>query len=411
MKIPATFSRRSALLALASGLLAAPCASAADAPKFSRVEITRTFWSEGAHAGDFNHDGKTDFCAGPFWYAGPDFKERHEFTAPPAKPFDGEKSYSDYFLAYCHDFDGDGWTDILVFTWPGKDASWYRNPQNQPGHWQKFVLMDEANGESPALADLNGDGKPELLAFAAGQLGFGEIDWKNPTAKATFRAISPADPKKYFRYTHGYGAGDINGDGRPDILEKDGWWEQPRDYRTGEMWRHHAFPFSPVGMAGGAQILGYDVNGDGLADVITSWNAHGYGLAWYEQTRTGGEIGFKEHLLVNTKETDNPYGVKFTQPHALLAADINRDGLTDFVTGKRFWAHGPTKDAEPNAAAVLYWFELRRKGKEAEFVPHLVDSDSGVGTQITVADLNGDGRPDILSSNKKGIHLFLQQRP
>ncbi len=391
-----------------ASLFAAPAT-----PKFARTQITNVFWSEGAHTADFNRDGKMDFCAGPYWYAGPDFKERHEFTALPAKPFDGEKSYSDYFLTYAYDFDGDGWTDILVYTWPGKDASWYRNPgKNASGHWQKHVLMDEANGESPSLFDLNGDGKPELLAFAQGKLGFGEVDWKNPTAKATFRAISPADPKKYFRYTHGYGAGDINGDGKPDILEKDGWWEQPKDYRSGAEWKHHAFAFSPVGMKGGAQMLVYDVNGDGLNDVITSWDAHGYGLAWYEQVRTGqGDIGFKEHLLVNAKESDSPHGVKFTQPHALVAADINGDGLMDFVTGKRFWAHGPTKDAEPGTPAVIYWFELRRKGREAEFIPHLIDSDSGVGTQITVADLNGDGLPDILSSNKKGIHTFIQQKP
>ena len=414
MKIPAIASLRPSLRAVAclcAALGAASAVHAAAAPKFSRTQVTKTFWSEGAHAADFNRDGKMDFCAGPHWYAGPDFKTVHEFTALPAKPFDGEKSYSDYFLTYAHDFDADGWTDILVFTWPGKDASWYRNPgKGATAHWQKHILMDEANGESPALLDLNGDGKPELLAFAQGKLGFGEVDWKNPTAKATFRAISPADPKKYFRYTHGYGAGDINGDGRADLLDKDGWWEQPKDYRTGEVWRQHAFPFSPTGVRGGAHILVYDINGDGLNDVVTSWDAHGYGLAWYEQTRTAGAIGFKEHLLVNTKETDSPHGVKFTQPHALVLADVNGDGLTDFVTGKRFWAHGPTKDAEPGAAAVIYWFELRRKGREAEFVPHLVDSDSGVGTQITVADLNGDGRADILSSNKKGIHYFLQQK-
>lgn len=396
-------------LFLATALAATAALSAATpSVSFERVKITDTFWSEGAHAADFDHDGKIDFCAGPHWYAGPDFKVRHDYTAPPATPYVPLK-YSDYFLTYPYDFDGDGWMDILVFFTPGKETAWFRNPQNKPGPWEKHIIMDESNGESPSVGDINGDGRPEILAFAKGQLGFGEIDWKNPTAKVTFRAISPVDEKKYFRYTHGYGFGDINGDGRTDILEKDGWWEQPRDYRSGALWTHHPYPFSPVGMRGGAQMLVYDFNGDGLNDVLTSWDSHGYGLAWHEQTRTGGTVGFTEHLLVNTKETDNPHGVKFTQMHAIALADINGDGLMDFVTGKRYWAHGPAKDAEPGAPAVLYWFELKRTGKSADFIPHLVDSDSGVGTQITPVDLNGDGKLDILSSNKKGIHLFLQK--
>jgi hypothetical protein len=59
---------------------------------------------------------------------------------------------------------------------------------------------------------------------------------------------------------------------------------------------------------------------------------------------------------------------------------------------------------------VLYWFELKRTGKSAEFIPHLVDNDSGVGTQITAGDLNADGKLDIISSNKKGLSIFIQKR-
>ncbi|MBI3465889.1 MAG: VCBS repeat-containing protein [Planctomycetes bacterium] len=376
---------------------------------FQRIDVTDVFWSEGAHYGDFNHDGKMDICAGPYWYAGPDFKDRHAYTAPPEQPYDGERGYSDYFLSYCYDFDSDGWMDILVFFWPGKETAWFRNPQNRPIPWEKHVIVDVTDGESPGLADMNGDGRPEVLAFTGGQLGFAEINWQDPTAKARYWPISPADSKKYFRYYHGYGSGDINGDSRPDILDKEGWWEQPADYRSGDLWKQHKFSFTTEGGRGGAQMLVYDVNGDSRNDVITSWDAHGYGLVWYEQTREGDEISFKPHVLVNTSESDNPHGVKFTQIHALVPADINSDGLTDFVTGKRFWAHGPMKDAEPGAPAVLYWFELRRNGSSAEFIPHLIDDNSGVGTQITAGDLNGDGRIDVLSSNKKGVHVFLQK--
>jgi len=154
----------------------------------------------------------------------------------------------------------------------------------------------------------------------------------------------------------------------------------------------------------------YYVNGDGLNDVITSWDAHGYGLAWYEQVRAGGEISFKEHMLMNTKPEDNKYGVKFTQMHSIDLVDMDGDGLKDIVTGKRFWAHGPSKDAEPGEPAVLYWFKLvRNKDKSVDFIPYKIDDNSGVGTQITAADVNGDKIPDVIVSNKKGVYVFIHE--
>jgi hypothetical protein len=93
-----------------------------------------------------------------------------------------------------------------------------------------------------------------------------------------------------------------------------------------------------------------------------------------------------------------------------VLADINGDGLMDIVTGKRFWAHGPEGDVRPGDACVLYWFELQRNGGEVHWIRHLIDSDSGVGTQFEVIDLNGDGLPDIVVANKKGVFLFQQQR-
>jgi hypothetical protein len=90
--------------------------------------------------------------------------------------------------------------------------------------------------------------------------------------------------------------------------------------------------------------------------------------------------------------------------------DINGDGLKDLVTGKRFWSHGRN---EPGAsdAAMLYWFEARRGGDGlVRFTPHVIDNDSGIGTQFVVADVNGDKVPDVVVSNKKGTFVFEQIR-
>ena len=152
-------------------------------------------------------------------------------------------------------------------------------------------------------------------------------------------------------------------------------------------------------------MYAYDVDGDGDNDVITSIAAHGYGLAWYEHIKDGDGIDFKAHVFVNKEATENRYGVHFSQPHALDLVDMDGDGLKDLITGKRFWAHGPTGDAEPNAPALLYWFKLDRSMGSAEFVPYLVDNDSGVGTQVMAKDMNNDGFPEIIVGNKKGTFV------
>jgi hypothetical protein len=90
--------------------------------------------------------------------------------------------------------------------------------------------------------------------------------------------------------------------------------------------------------------------------------------------------------------------------------DIDGDGLKDLVTGKRFWSHGRIGDPDRNDEAVLYWFQLQRKGSEVDWVPHRVSADSGVGTQVVAGDINKDGAPDIVVGNKKGVFVHLQQQ-
>ena len=112
-----------------------------------------------------------------------------------------------------------------------------------------------------------------------------------------------------------------------------------------------------------------------------------------------------KHVLVD-KGPKGETKVSFSQPHAIDLADINGDGLMDIVTGKRFWAHGPKGDADPNAWPVAYWFELKRDGGKASFIPHLIDANSGVGTQVMAVDINGDKKLDVVVGNKRGTFYF-----
>ncbi|MFO1447171.1 MAG: VCBS repeat-containing protein [Opitutaceae bacterium] len=391
---------RSLALCVCFALLAATRSGAA--PTFAKQKVDSFFSAEGATLADFDGDGNVDLAAGPRIFAGPEFKTNRVYRSPHA--FD-RLSYSNNFLTYTDDFNRDGRPDILVIGWPGKDAFWYENPgPKQGGDWVQHLAYPIVDTESPGFADVDGDGTAEIIAGSAGRLGFMRRNPTDANAPWSFHPVTP--PGKWQRYTHGIGLGDVNGDGRPDLLEANGWWEQPASLAGDPVWKFHAQSFGP----GGAQMYTYDVNGDGLADVVTSIAAHGYGISWFEQALAkDGTRTWTERTITSRQGGEKVADVQFSQPHAVMLVDIDGDGLKDVVTGKRHWAHGDKGDPEPNAPAVLYWFKLARGSGGVTFTPMLIDDDSGVGCQFPVGDLTGDGKPDIAIANKKGVFVFRQQ--
>jgi hypothetical protein len=378
------------------------CFGQAASPTYKKLQLSDKFYAEGAHFADFNKDGKLDIVAGPFWFEGPDFTKQHVIREP--KTFD-PNSYSDNFLTYTGDFNGDGWSDVMAMPWPGEKGYWYENPQGKDEPWKKHLVHPTMDNESPMMGDLDGDGKWEAIFNANGTFGFAAPDPAKPTEPWPFTPVTPKGG--YQRYTHGVGIGDINGDGKMDLIEGGGWWEQPANWKKGDLFVKHPFKFADAA----AQMLATDLDGDGLTDVITSWHCHQYGLIWWKQVKSAkGEITFEQRIILPPKPDVKAPDLRISQLHALKLIDMNNDGLPDVLTGKRFWSHGPKGDVEPDAPAVIYWFELKRdKDKGASFVPHMIDDNSGVGTQVEAADLNGDKLPDPIVCNKKGIFVFLSQ--
>ncbi len=416
---------------LVFALLAASGLHAATQITWKRQQLHGDFYSEGAAIGDINGDGKPDVVAGPFWWEGPTFEKMHAYYEPKIFSING---YSDNFFSYVHDFDADKRNDILVLGFPGKEARLYLNvertsksvqPDTKEGtnsevrstYWPMHIVADVVDNESPVFTDITGDGKPEIVCSTGGKFGWFAPDWDKPTEKWPFMAAT--DDLKVAKFTHGLGVGDVNGDGKMDLLEARRWWENQGagvansrpDLASPAPWTQHNFA---AGVGGGAQMFAYDFDGNGTNDVFTSLAAHRYGVAVFLQSAKSAQSvdqpNWRRVMLASEQPQDNDYGIVFSQPHAAHLADIDGDGIQDIVTGKRYWAHNG-HDPDERGHRVIYWYQTKRDGKGGvDFVPHLVDAESGVGTDVQVGDVNDDKLPDIVVGNKAGVFILTQER-
>jgi len=351
--------------------------------------------NEGCAVGDVNRDGKPDVVAGTCWFAGPDFVPR------PLRDID---EFEDDYLCnngdHLYDVDGDGWLDVISGHWMTPEIYWYKNPGKtalaKGMKWKQHLLkVTRGQNECNVLKDFDGDGVPEWFVNS----------WDKKAPQVVWKFVRDEQGKPSLERVvlghqgsgHGYGFGDVNGDGREDILTETGWYERPAKAPLATPWEFHPETALPHPSCP-CQIV--DLNGDGRNDIL--WGkAHDFGLYWWEQgePKPNGTTTWSEHLIDDS----------WSQVHCIVAADLDGDGKDEFVTGKRVRGHAGRDPGGKDPECLFYY---KWNASKQEFVRYAIsDFGGGVGTgmQICVAELNGDDRPDVAVSGKSGTWVLLNR--
>lgn len=345
---------------------------------------------ESASVCDVNNDGVLDIVCGAHWFEGPDFKKQHRMCDVQAVG-----DYFDDFSSYPMDVNGDGYVDIITGGWFGENLRWRENPKGQPVEWKEHIIAKPGNVERATFYDIDGDGQIEVIPNCPG------------VPVSIFKLVTDENGKGTGRFEqttisegpqgHGMGFGDINGNGRDDIVLAAGWLEAPEDRYAGQWIWHPEFNLASASVP----VLVYDVNRDGLNDLIVG-QAHDYGLHWWEQKVDGdGNRTWTRHEIDPNR----------SQYHDMQLVDIDNDGELELVTGKRYYAHSG-HDPGGNDPVGLYYFKI----KDARFERFTVDygpaeSASGAGIYFWVEDIDGNGWKDIVAPGKEGLYLFRNMGP
>lgn len=369
-------------------------------PSF-RVQKLHEDRNEGLAVADYNGDRKPDVSAGGFWYEGPGFAVQRPLRK--LEPF----SNGEYLTnngEFAMDLNQDGFPDILSGSFMETELFWYENPGKkslpEKQLWTKHLLVNTGLGNNEAMwmADIDGDKRADLLVN----------HWVDNQPMRYYKITPAKDGPKVETITvaeagnqsngHGTGVGDLNGDGRMDIIYKNGWYEQLED---GKWMRHADWVKNQMSVP----ALVVDVTGDGRNDILWG-NGHDYGLFMEEQLEPDkeGKLLWKQHVIDDS----------WSQAHVLEWHDLDGDGQQELIAGKRHYGHGG-KDPGANDVMVIYAYQWHAKDRKFErrpvFVGETPKQGPGVGLQMCIVDLNDDGRPDIAVPGKSGTFILWNEGP
>lgn len=395
---------RTCIFGWLTGVVAAAPVWAAHPVKFD-VQLLCVDANEGCDVADFDGDGRLDICAGRNWYRNDDWAPR------PLRSIADWNGYVESNGEHAYDVNGDGRPDVVSMSYLPSTVHWYENPGEQGlrlgQQWTQHVLVDTgySQNETVFLRDLNGDDKPEWIADSWNKTnpllvwtlvsGTVQYDVVVNGRTETRERSGPMLLKHVIGESgngHGMAFGDLNNDGREDIVVGTGWYERPEGEPFANAWTWHPMW---ADLHASCPMLIRDLDGDGKNDLV--WGkGHDYGLfCWYGRGPDAeGKLQFEEQVIDQS----------WSQVHALEWADLDGDGADELLTGKRHRAHND-KDPGGLEPPLICYYTYDRGAKT--FTRHILNEGVvGSGLQLRTADLDGDGDREIVKAGKEGTHIL-----
>jgi hypothetical protein len=296
------------------------------------------------------------------------------------------------------DIDGDGLVDLMagsVFPNEGYDNLWYL--KNTGTNTQPFYQLQTKNflpmidvgvRSSVTLADVDGDGDAELCVSSGG----GTINIFQNTGSSTHPAFSsmPVYTITLQAFYVTIAAGDLNGDGKPDLLVGDFTgnirYFQNTTTSTTISFTQTSFPLDGVNVGNSSAPCIADVDQDGVTDVLIGTS--GGTLQYYKNTGTNSA---PQYSLVSTSFNSIDVG-NDAMP---LMIDVDGNGKNDLLIG--------------HSEGTLYRYEYNPSNQQYDFItPQFGHIDVKINASPAMVDIDGDGDLDLFIGNGKGGVFFYE---